>query len=80
MAVELAVATLEERTVVELEVETHLVNGDLLLHVGAVWTSGQTSYSSQLTTTQLVLKHLTLGVRLSREKYLEKNEVLGWPS
>lgn len=64
MAVELAVATLEEWTVVELEVETHLVNGDLLLHVGAVWTSGQTSYSSQLTTTQLVLKHLTLGVKL----------------
>lgn len=64
MAVELAVATLEEWTVVELEVETHLVNGDLLLHVGAVWTSGQTSYSPQLATTQLVLKHLTLDVKL----------------
>lgn len=56
MAVELAVATLKEWTVVELEVETHLVNGDLLVHVGAVWTSGQTSYSPQRTTTKLVFK------------------------
>lgn len=64
MAEELAVATLEEWTVVELEVEAHLVNGDLLVHVGAVWTSGQTSYSPQLTTAQLVLKHFTLGVKL----------------
>lgn len=40
MAVELAVAALEKRTVVELEVKTQLVNRDELVHVGAVRTPG----------------------------------------
>lgn len=46
MAEELAVAALEERTVVELEVETQLVDGDQLFHVGTVRTPAQTSYST----------------------------------
>lgn len=46
MAEELAVAALEERTVVELEVETQLVDGDQLFRVGTVRTPAQTSYST----------------------------------